>query len=64
MSDKFCEPKHVQSKAIQEVFVTETSLVHVTLDVQMLIRRTKYELIIKLITRMETNLRDEFIKPN
>jgi hypothetical protein len=29
-----------------------------------LISKTKYELIIKLITQVETDLRDEFIKPN
>jgi len=36
----------------------------VTSDVQILISRIKHELIIKLIIQMETNLRDESIKPN
>ena len=39
-------------------------LVPVTSDVWTLIWSTKYILIIKLITQMETNLRDESIKPN
>jgi hypothetical protein len=30
----------------------------------MLIRRNKYEVIIKLITQMDANSRDESIKPN
>jgi hypothetical protein len=30
----------------------------------MLSRKTKNELIIKLIAQMKTNLRDEFTKPN
>jgi hypothetical protein len=32
--------------------------------VHMLIRRTKHELIIKLIAKAVANLRDESIKPN
>jgi hypothetical protein len=43
---------------------TDQSLVPFTSDVQMLTRKTKHELIIKLIAQMETNLRDESIKPN
>jgi hypothetical protein len=44
--------------------LSQVSLVSVTLDVQILIRRSKYKLIIKLIIQMETNLREESIKPN
>jgi hypothetical protein len=36
----------------------------VNLSLQMLTRRTKYELISNLITQMEINLRDESIKYN
>jgi len=36
----------------------------VTLDVRMLISRTKHELITKLIAQMESNSRDESIKAN
>ena len=38
--------------------------IYVTSNIRMLIRRTKYELIIKLITQIEANSRDESIKHN
>ena len=46
------------------VAIQDSSLRGVTLSVRILIRRTKYELIIKLITEAMTNLRDESIKSN
>ena len=49
----------------QGVFVAQGVIsVHVTSKVRLLIRRAKYKLIIKLITQIEINLWDEFIKPN
>ena len=41
-----------------------TPKIHATSNIRILIRRTKHELIIKLITQMEANSRDESIKPN
>ena len=38
--------------------------IHVTSNIWMLIRRTKHKLIIKLITQIDANSRDESIKPN
>ena len=38
--------------------------VQMLINVRMLIRSIKYELVIKLIAHMETNLQDESIKPN
>ena len=46
------------------VAIQDSSLRGVTLSVRILIRRTKYELIIKLITEAMTNLRDKSIKFN
>jgi hypothetical protein len=39
-------------------------LVLVTSNFLMVIRRIKHKLITKLITRIEVNLRDEFVKSN
>jgi hypothetical protein len=51
-------------KALQGNAGCLDSRTKVTSDVWILIRRTKHELISKLIAQMETNLRDESIKPN
>ena len=56
---------HVAFAHIKGVFGYEVlNFNSVTSDVRMLIRRTKHELIIKLIAEPCANSRDESIKPN
>jgi hypothetical protein len=53
-----------REKSLISVISNVRMPVLIILDARMLVRRTKHELIIKLIVQMETNLRDESIKTN
>ena len=41
-----------------------TPKIHVTSNIQILIKSIKYKLITKSITQIEANFRDDFFKPN
>ena len=57
-----CPPDFVSR--IKGVFDEVLNFSRITSDVRMLIRRTKHELITKLIAQMESNSRDESIEAN